>query len=137
MNLNLALAGKARSVHAYNEALALYGAKEYKKALPLMREAAELGNTNAMSIYGSMFLLGQGVPENGKEAELWLKRAVDSGDKNAVSILGMAYATGKAGIKRDLKQGRILLTQAANEGDSKSARMLELMDKKQGSFRRS
>lgn len=101
-----------------------------------MREAAELGNTNAMSLYGSMFLLGQGVPENGKEAEIWLKRAVQNGDKNAVSLLGMAYATGKAGFIRDLKQGRELLSQAADAGDVQSARMLEMMDKKQGIFGR-
>lgn len=136
LNLNLALAGKVRSVQAYDEALALHGAKENRKALPLMREAAELGDTNAMSLYGSMFLLGQGVPENGKEAEIWLKRAVECGDENAASLLGMAYATGKAGIKRDLKQGRALLVQAAEAGDTQSTRMLEMMDKKQGMFGR-
>lgn len=125
-----------RSVQAYDEGLAFLSAKEFKKAVPLIKEAAELGNTNAMSIYGSMFLLGQGVPENGKEAEIWLKRAVESGDINAISLLGMAYATGKAGFNRDLKRGRELLTQAANAGDSQSSRMLELMDKKQGIFAR-
>jgi TPR repeat protein len=136
LNLNLALANKIKSVQVYDEALALHGAKEFKKAAPLMREAAELGNTNAMSLYGSMLLLGQGMPENGKEAETWLKRAMELGEKNAASVLGMAYATGKAGIKRDLKLGRTLLTQAAEAGDTQSARMLEMMDKKQGIFAR-
>lgn len=135
LNLNLALAGKVRSVQAYDEALALHGAKDYRKALPLLREAAELGNTSAMTLYGSMCLLGQGVPENGKEAEIWLKRALEGGDKNAVSVLGMAYATGKAGIRRDLQQGRALLTTAADAGDAQSAQMLAMMDKKQGILR--
>jgi uncharacterized protein len=136
LNLNLALAGKVRSVQAYDEALAFYGAKEFTKALPLMREAAELGNTDAMSVLGSMLLLGRGVKENGKEAEQWLTRAVDAGNAQAVSVLGMAYATGKAGCPRDRSRGRVLLTQAAEAGDEQSARMLEAMDKKIGIFKR-
>jgi TPR repeat protein len=136
LNLNLALAGKVRSVKAYDEALAFHGAKEFTKAIPLMREAAELGNTNAMSVLGSMLLLGQGVKENGKEAEQWLKRAVDAGNAQAVSVLGMAYAIGKAGCPRDLSRGRVLLAQAAEAGDEQSARMLEMMDKKVGIFKR-
>lgn len=136
MNLNLALTSKFKGVQVYDEALALYDAKEYKRALPLMREAAELGNNNAMSVYGSMLLLGRGVAENGKEAQVWLRRAADCGDQNAISLLGMAYATGKAGAKRDLKLGRELLQQAAEAGDSQSARMLDMMDKKQGIFGR-
>jgi len=46
----------------------------------------------------------------------------------------VAYATGKSGFIRDLKQGRKLLSQAADAGDVQSARMLEMMDKKQGMF---
>lgn len=136
MSLNMVLAKKVRNVQVYDEALAFHRSGEFRKALPLMREAAELGNTNAMTLLGSMLLLGQGVAENGKEAVVWLKRALGSGDPNAASMLGMAYATGKAGVKRDLSQGRALLTQAAEAGDTQSARMLEMMDKKQGIFRR-
>lgn len=136
MQLNLALANKLKSQQVYDQARALHDAREYKQALPLMRTAAELGNTNAMSVYGSMLLLGQGVKENGKEAEVWLRRAMDCGNPNAVSVLGMAYATGKAGVKRDLKQARVLLQQAFDAGDVQSARMLEMMDKKQGMFGR-
>lgn len=134
--LNGHLANKVKGQQVYDEALALHGAKEYKKAAPLMRDAAELGNMHAMSVYGSMLLLGQGMKENGKEAEVWLKRAMELGEKNAGSVLGMGYATGKAGITRDLEKGRALLTEAAAAGDTQSARMLEMMDKKQGMFRR-
>lgn len=135
LNLNLHLSNKLRGQQVYDEALAYHRAKEYKKAAPLMREAADLGNTHAMCVYGSMLLLGQGMRENGKEAEVWLTRAFDLGDTNAPSVLGMAYATGKAGFTRDLVKGRALLTQAAEAGDQQSARMLEMMDKKQGLFR--
>jgi TPR repeat protein len=98
LDLNSALLAKARSATTYDRALALYEAKEYSKAFPLMREAAELGSLQAMSILGSMYLLGRGARENGIEAERWLKRAVDGGFEGAISVLGMAYATGRAGI---------------------------------------
>lgn len=132
--LNAALAGKVRSITAYDEALALYNSRDYEKALPLMTEAAELGNTQAMSLLGSMYLLGQGVREDGRIAVQWLQRAVEAGYEEAVSVLGMAYATGKAGVRRDLPAARALLEIAASRGDAQSARMLEMMDRGEGMF---
>jgi uncharacterized protein len=135
ISLNGALLAKARSAKLCEEALALYEAKEYRKAFPLMKEAAELGSLQAMSILGSMYLLGRGVPENGAQAVKWLKQAVDAGFDGAVSVLGMAYATGSAGIRIDIPLARRMLTRAAEKGDQQSARMLEMMDKGEGMFR--
>jgi len=132
--LNAALVGKIRSITAYDEALALYSDKSYGKALPLMIEAAELGNVQAMSLLGSMYLLGQGVREDGRLAVLWLQHAMDGGYESAASVLGMAHATGKAGVKIDLPKARILLEAAASKGDAQSARMLEMIDKGEGMF---
>lgn len=135
IDLNGALVAKARSATIYDEALALHGAKEYAKAFPLMREAAALGSLPAMSILGSMYLLGRGTRENGVEAERWLKRAVDGGFEGAISVLGMAYATGSAGLRTNIPLARQLLTQAIEKGDQQSVRMLEMMDKGRGMFR--
>jgi len=33
-----------------------------------------------------MYLLGRGIPENGKDAERWLKQAVDGGVTEALLI---------------------------------------------------
>jgi TPR repeat protein len=134
-DLNGALLAKARSSTIYDEALALYEAKQYSKAFPLMKEAAELGSLPAMSILGSMYLLGRGMPENGVQAERWLKQAVEGGFEGAISVLGMAHATGNAGIKIDIPLARQLLIRAAEKGDQQSARMLEMMDKGKGMFR--
>lgn len=135
LNLNTALLGKARSITAYSEALAYQDAKEHSKALPLMIEAAELGNVQAMSVLGSMYLLGNGVREDGRQAVAWLRKAIDGGFEDAVSILGMAYATGKAGVKVDIPKAREMLQFAADRGDDQSALMLEMMDKGEGLFR--
>jgi TPR repeat protein len=102
IDLNSALLTKARSATKYDEALALYEAKEYSKAFPVMKEAAELGSLPAMSILGSMYLLGRGAREDGVEAERWLKQAVEGGYEGAISVLGMAYATGSAKIRTDI-----------------------------------
>ena len=55
--------------------------------------------------------------------------------KESISVLGMAYATGKAGIKIDLEKGREMLTYAAEQGDEQSARMLGMIDRGEGMFR--
>ncbi len=120
---------------AYDEAMAFYSAKEFKKAFPLMIEASEHGNAEAMSILGTMYLLGEGVKEDGREAVVWLQRSIDGGYEGAVSVLGMALATGKAGIKIDLPKARELLTQCAENGDEQSARMLSMMDRGDGMFK--
>jgi uncharacterized protein len=110
-------------------------AGEYKKALPLLIEAAELGDDQAMSLLGSMYLLGQGTPENGREALRWLEKSHELGYEPSISVLGMAYVTGKAGIKIDLDKARALLTYAAERGDEKSARMLGMIERGEGMFR--
>lgn len=135
VGLNVAMSNKIRSVQACEEGLAFSNAKEFKKAFPLLLEASELGNEKAMSVLGSMYLLGQGTPENGVEAVRWLENSVKMGFDDAISVLGMAYVTGKAGVKIDIEKGRAMLIQAAESGDEQSARMLGMMDRREGMFR--
>jgi TPR repeat protein len=135
LNLNVFVMNKIRATQAYDEALSYGNANEHRKAAPLLKEAAELGNPDAMAVYGSVLLLGKGVPENGTEAVKWLEQAMLRKQDGATGLLGMAYATGKAGVKPNHKRARELLTQAAAEGDQKSAEMLDMMDKKKGIFK--
>ena len=127
---------RINAIKIYDHALAFYSAKDFAKALPLMREAAELEHVDAMSLYGSMLLLGYGTKENGSEAEKWLLRGAHTGNSNAIALLGMAFATGKAGFPRDMALGRRYLTEAAQKGDEKSQEMLRLMDQRSGIFAR-
>ena len=135
INLNAALASKARSLMAYDEAMVFYRAKDFKQALPLMTEASELGNAQAMSILGTMYLMGEGVKEEGLQAIVWLQRSIDAGFVDATSVLGMAYATGKAGVKIDIPKARKMLACSAENGDKQSARMLSMMDRGDGMFK--
>lgn len=134
LEFNSAMADQLRAVSAYDEALALHGAKDFKKALPLMQECAMLGYPAAMCMLGSMYLLGQGVRENGMEAERWLVKSVDAGFDGAISLLGMAYATGKAGVPVNRIKAREMLQVSASRGDEQSLRMLRMMDERKGIF---
>ena len=120
---------------AYDEAQVFYRAQEYKQALPLMVEASELGNPQAMSILGTMYLMGHGVKEDGQQAVTWLQKSIDAGFDGAISVLGMAYATGKAGVPIDISKARVMLTICAEKGDEQSARMLSMMDRGEGMFK--
>ena len=135
LSLNVVLANKLRSIKAFEEGLAFNDAGEFKKAFPLMLEAAELGHEKAMCLLGTMYLMGQGIAENGREALRWLEKSQELGYEESISVLGMAYATGKAGIKIDLEKGRELLAYAAERGDEQSARMIGMIDRGEGMFR--
>ena len=132
---NNTIAGKIRAIKAFEEALAYHGAGEFKQSFPLMLEAAELGHEKAMCLLGSMYLLGQSVPENGREALRWLEKSRELGYEEAIAVLGMAYVTGKAGVKIDLEKGQQMLTYAAERGDERSARMLGMIERGEGMFR--
>lgn len=120
----------------YDEALSHYKAKKYRNAFPLMKEAALLGEKNAMALLGSMILLGQGTYENGEESLKWLHKAVNAGQTDALGVLGMAYATGQGKVNRNKKLALEYLNKAAQLGDQKSIKMLDMMQKKkEGMFR--
>ena len=135
LSLNVVLANKVRSIKAFEEGLAFNDAGEFKQAFPLMLEASELGHEKAMCLLGTMYLMGQGIAENGREALRWLEESRELGYEESISVLGMAYATGKAGIKIDLEKGRELLAYAAERGDEQSARMIGMIDRGEGMFR--
>ena len=133
--LNGLMLSKAKAITTYDQALALHVAKDFNAAFPLMKQAAELGSQEGMSLLGSMYLLGQGVTEDGALAVQWLQKAVDSGYDGAVSVLGMAYATGKAGVRVDIPKARDMLAACAEKGDEQSANMLAMMDAGEGMFK--
>jgi hypothetical protein len=130
------LENKEKSVQIYDEALSHYKSQKYRNAFPLMKEAALLGEKNAMAMLGTMILFGQGTYENGEEALKWLHKAVDAGQTDTLGVLGMAYASGKGKVKRDKKLALEYLDKAAKLGDQKSIKMLDMIQKKEGMFRR-
>ena len=61
-----------------------------------------------------MYGLGEGVPQNYKEALKWYRRAADQGDAAAQFNLGLAYTQGK-GVSKDYILAHMWLNLAASD----------------------
>ncbi len=76
------------------EARRAYLARDYERALPLLREQAALGNPHAQYTLGYMYYYGQGVPEDVEEALRWIRMAAAQGDAHALEALSSLAAAG-------------------------------------------
>jgi TPR repeat protein len=70
-----------------------------KEFLPL----ATLGNTEVQFNLGLMYGLGQGVPQDWKEAARWYRLAAEQGNAGAQNMLGILYRDGQ-GVPQDYKE---------------------------------
>jgi TPR repeat protein len=59
----------------YKSAMELYKKAEYDTAIKEFRKGADLGEPDSQFIVGLMYALGQGVPQNPKEAFKWYQRS--------------------------------------------------------------
>ena len=59
-----------------------------------LREAAVQGDACAQSILGLMYAMGEGVPENNREAGKWFRLAAKQGNAQAQFNLGLMYNKG-------------------------------------------
>lgn len=78
----------------YDRGFKHYLDEEYLQALPLLRQAAELGSGEADSQLGIMYELGQGVPSDPAEAFRCFSRAAERGDSGGQYRLGRCYQQG-------------------------------------------
>lgn len=111
---------------AYSKGIDAYSRKQYAEAESFIRQAAERGHVDGMSILGAMYLFGRGVSMDGKQAEFWLLKAARAGSVDAQSIVGIMYATGQ-GVERNLPEARKWLERASQEGDKHAKEMLTLI----------
>jgi uncharacterized protein len=71
----------------------------------LYRQAADLGNTNAMTILGGMYANGRGVAKDDSEAVRLYQQAADLGNASATYKLGWRYENG-VGVTKDIAKAR-------------------------------
>lgn len=67
----------------------------YAAALPLVKKAVEKEDALAMSVLGTMYMLGRGVERDMQEAYLWFLQAANRGEPSGMTALGMCLATGR------------------------------------------
>lgn len=89
--------------------------QNWPRARKHLRKAAQLGNLQAMNLYGRMLQNGEGGPTDLAEAARWYTKSADR--KNAVgeARLGVMYRDG-LGVKRDPKTAFRLFLGSAGKG---------------------
>jgi len=83
--------------------VAAYDAKDYAKALKLLKPEAEQGDPEAQVRYGLIFAKSLGVPHDGAEALKWFQKAAAQGNARAMYCIGVSYDLGDAGSKDPAK----------------------------------
>ncbi len=104
-------------VDYYSQALSLYNNKQYKKAFPLMQNAAKEGNADAQLYLGWMYANGQGIKRNYAQAVSWLRKSANQGNALAQNDLGLMYAEGR-GVKRNYAQAISWYRKSAEQGNA-------------------
>ena len=85
-------------------------------AVALFRQAADLGDTRAMQDLGEIFMEGNVVDKNEKEAEKWFRKGADQGNTSAMLSLGGMYELGN-GVEQSDKQAADWYRRAAGAGN--------------------
>ncbi|WP_244060850.1 tetratricopeptide repeat protein, partial [Aeromonas caviae] len=65
--------------------------------------AAEKGDIDSQATLGAMYWLGEGVPQDDKQAVAWFRKAAEQGNAEAQFNLGVMYSTGQ-GVPQDIQQ---------------------------------
>ena len=120
-----AMASLDKAMEAYNRADFATAHKEF-------RAAAENGEPRAQFSLGLLYIRGQGVKPDLKEAMKWLRRAAGQGDGEARMVLGDLYRR-DIPLLRNLVKSYMWLTLAAHKVRGKQRDMTFAMRKQVGS----
>ncbi len=98
----------------YNDAMRAVSKKDYAKALPLMKEAADQNNPDALYGMGVLYAQGLGVDKNPAEALKWFDKAAEAGNEKAYVIAANGYLTAE---KPDYVRAQKWAEKSAAKGD--------------------
>lgn len=94
--------------------------------LAVIRQDAEDGVATAQVLLGSLYSIGEGVPESPQEALKWFSKAAEQGSVEAQLALGAMYVNGD-GVATDTAAAKKWLTKAAEQGHSQAQLRLAVM----------
>ncbi|MGH8566565.1 MAG: tetratricopeptide repeat protein [Gammaproteobacteria bacterium] len=105
----------------FTEAVMAHAQGRYDQALMMLRPLAETAHHPYAQYYlGIMYLNGQGVAPDLKEAARWLTRAAEQGVAQAQYRLGQLYAKGQ-GVPKDMEIAYAWFGVAAHLGNTQAA----------------
>lgn len=143
MTIGFVAASAQSAKDIYTQAKALYDAKDYAKAVPLLRKAAAAGNKKAQYRLGRCYDKGHGVTKDKKEAFRYFSKSAAQGYAKAEYRMARAYVNGKV-VTADEKKARTFMKRAAGskkhgeeimkelredaaKGDNTSKKLLEMV----------
>ncbi len=111
----------AKQEHA--QGMALLGVfyrelNEYSESLYWSQKAAEKGNALAQANLAYLYSFGKGVTVDKKNAELWLKKAIEQNEMSADVVIGSIYETGNTVFPKDENNALQFYLRAAEKGDA-------------------
>ena len=96
----------------FSKAQEAYLLKDYAKAI---QEYQKDDDPKSMYMVGYMYDHGEGVPQDGKEAAIWYRKAAEKGLAKAQYRMGMLTENG-FGVDQDLKEAERWYRRAAGQG---------------------
>jgi TPR repeat protein len=99
----------------WQEGTALYDRRDYRRAFAAYSEAANLGHPRAMTVLGTMYHDGLGVPKDMGRAVQWYTQAAMRGNRGAQYSLGAMYEDGD-GVAKNVPKAAQLYEASARQG---------------------
>ena len=103
---------------ALSEGKRAFSRKDYVRAAPLLRLAAERGSPAAQTYLGYMRQYGLGVTQDYVIAAGWLHEAAEQGEPTAQFLLGLLFDKGY-GVPKDWVEAEVWLNRAAANASPK------------------
>ena len=120
----LMLSGVSAWASDLEDGLAALNARDYAKALQLLRPVALKGNAAAQNNLGSMYRRGLGVPKNYDEALKLFRLAAAQGHSGGQANLGVMYESG-FGVRQDYEEAARWYLKAAAQGHEGAKKRME------------
>ena len=115
-----------QSEELLRQSLFLIAQNNYTEALPILEQAANLGNAEAMCTLGKLYAEGKGVANNIQKSYEYYSQAAQKEHPQAQYQLGMCFLAGK-GVSSDVQQAQQWIEKAAQNDYPEALEILKRM----------
>ena len=119
------VANRLKANEYIKKGMEYYRAKNYTQAASYLEKAANLGEFTSQSVLGSMYMKGEGVPQDYQKAKYWLEKSASQQFAPAQFGLGLMYYEG-LGVAKDAKKAFFWVEKAATQGNGYEQARLKL-----------
>jgi TPR repeat protein len=98
------------------QAKKLIETQEFEKAVPILKQAAELGNAESQYNLGYCYRAGSGIEQNIEKGIYWFSKSADQGFNDGLYQMMMAYGNGD-GVEQNYNKAYEYGLKCAENGD--------------------